>query len=79
MSVWNVEWIGHQFDDEVFIFEADGTEWKVDTKISEKAFLFYAKRYGTAEDQAESQAVYNCHQVAGPSVGMEAIMKIRMQ
>ena len=79
MSVFHLHWIKHQFDDNIFIFRDDGIEWKVGDKISEKTIVFDVLRNGIKETASESQAVYHCHQVVGPSVGMEAIMKIRMQ
>lgn len=35
---------------------------KAGEKISEKTIVFYTKPWGIKVDQAESQAVYHCHQ-----------------
>ncbi|KAK2861450.1 hypothetical protein FQN49_004180, partial [Arthroderma sp. PD_2] len=69
------EWIGDLFKNEK-VTCPDGSRWKFDEKISEKSFVFDGY---DDEIIGESQVVYHCHQVKGPSVGMEAIVKIRMQ
>ncbi|KAF3483575.1 uncharacterized protein GIQ15_02899 [Arthroderma uncinatum] len=50
----------------------DGTEWDIEEKISEKSHV-------DSIGLGEAQAVYHCCQSLGPSVGLEAIVKIRMQ
>ncbi|EFQ96686.1 hypothetical protein MGYG_08609 [Nannizzia gypsea CBS 118893] len=55
----------------------DGSIWSFGKKIKESSFLL---DYDEDEPSvAESKAVYHCHQVKGPNVGMEAIAKVRMQ
>jgi hypothetical protein len=45
-----------------------------------KSDYLEAQQYERLErDISESQAVYNCFQVAGPDVGREGILKVRMQ
>ncbi|KAM5458249.1 hypothetical protein MaudCBS49596_000161 [Microsporum audouinii] len=52
------------------------TAWCIREKLSERATLCRDRAGNTV---AEGQAVYICQQVHGKSVGMEAIMKIRLQ
>lgn len=73
-----VQWVGNLLDDNSITFP-DGVEWSVGPKISEKCSIFEGHRWGTERDTSEAQAVYHCHQTTGPSVGREAIMKIRLQ
>ncbi|KAK2809060.1 hypothetical protein FQN50_004113 [Emmonsiellopsis sp. PD_5] len=82
MGRLNRNWLDPIFSDGYLIsFPNDNTEWRVGAKISEKCDYLMAKEYpGVLEkDLCESQAVYHCRQTAGPEVGREAIMKIRMQ
>lgn len=62
-----------------FFFSMVSTGWEVGQKISEKRSFFEDQIWGTEVDTSEAQAVYHCHQVTGPSVGKEAIVKIRPQ
>ncbi|EFR01365.1 hypothetical protein MGYG_04372 [Nannizzia gypsea CBS 118893] len=71
------EWIGDRFEDCMVEFP-DGSQWKFGEKISEKCGDFYADRKMEIV-LSESQAVYHCHQQEGPRVGLEAILKVRMQ
>ncbi|PGH06056.1 hypothetical protein GX51_02647 [Blastomyces parvus] len=73
-------WIGSFFNGYVLVFP-DDTEWQVEAKISEKCDYLVAEEYPHVleKDLSESQAVYHCRQTAGPEVGQEGIMKIRMQ
>lgn len=71
-------WIREFFNDRELHFK-DGTRWKIGRKISEKSFDTPRKHSSTGYRQGESQAVYECEQIEGPSVGEEAILKIRMQ
>ncbi|KAM5461424.1 hypothetical protein McanCB49686_000223 [Microsporum canis] len=69
------DWIGNMFDN-YSVKCPDGSIWELNEKISEKSFVLD----GDEPDAiAESQAVYHCRQTKGPSMGMEAIAKIRMQ
>ncbi|KAM5474840.1 hypothetical protein MferCBS49748_000247 [Microsporum ferrugineum] len=69
------DWIGNMFDN-YSVNCPDGSIWELNKKISEKSFVLD----GDEPDAiAESQAVYHCRQTKGPSMGMEAIAKIRMQ
>lgn len=82
MSRTKVTWIGDEFDNDVIRLPDETewqTQWQIGQKISEKCAFFEARLWRTGADMSESQAVYHCHQVAGPCVGKEAIMKIRMQ
>ncbi|KAK2786072.1 hypothetical protein FQN53_006981 [Emmonsiellopsis sp. PD_33] len=71
-------WIGGFFNGYHISFP-NNTEWQVGAKISKKYNYLMAKEYELEKDLSESQAVYHCHQTAGPEVGREGIMKIRMQ
>ncbi|EFE34321.1 uncharacterized protein ARB_06721 [Trichophyton benhamiae CBS 112371] len=70
-------WIGNTFDN--FTLKCpDGSKWRISEKISEKSVEFHAYS-NSGELYAEAQAVYLCRQIIGPHVGMEAIVKVRMQ
>ncbi|KKZ60974.1 hypothetical protein EMCG_04397 [[Emmonsia] crescens] len=72
------KWIGDLFD--AFpLWCPDGTVWEIGKKLSERASFAPAEISGTGWAIAEAQAVYICHQVEGPSIGMEAIVKVRLQ
>lgn len=72
-------WIKTLFDDFVLWCTDDDTEWQFGKKLSEKAGCASEDTTGLGHPVAEAVAVYNCKQVKGPSVGMEAIVKVRMQ
>ncbi|KAK2798406.1 hypothetical protein FQN50_008846 [Emmonsiellopsis sp. PD_5] len=74
----NPVWVGDRFDD-LTLNCSDGTKWEIGQKISEKACVLRGELAGSAGDIAEAQAVYHCHQVKGASVGLHAIMKVRLQ
>lgn len=72
-------WIGDYFDNCIFD-SPGGSIWKVGGKVSAKEFLDEeAEERDDGITLVESQAIYHCRQVEGPSVGQEAIMKIRVQ
>ncbi|KAK2828968.1 hypothetical protein FQN49_007223 [Arthroderma sp. PD_2] len=73
------DWIGNLFDDFVIWCAEDGTEWLVGEKLSERARFAPGECTESGRPLAEGQAVYNCRQIKGKSVGMEAIVKIRLQ
>ncbi|KAK2867842.1 hypothetical protein FQN49_003417 [Arthroderma sp. PD_2] len=68
-------WVGNLFDSSV-VRMPDGSEWEIRDKLSEKATFAPGR---SEQPWSEAQAVYNCQQVKGKSVGMEAIAKIRLQ
>lgn len=70
-------WIGTSFDD-LGVKCPDGSQWRIGKKISEKSLDFYAYS-NSGELYAEAQAVYICRQIIGLHIGMEAIVKVRMQ
>lgn len=72
-------WIGDLFEDFVLWCTEDGTEWKFGQKLSERAGCASEDTTELGRPVAEAVAVYNCKQVKGPSVGTEAIVKVRMQ
>ncbi|KAM5491880.1 hypothetical protein MaudMau93_001628 [Microsporum audouinii] len=69
-------WIGNLFDN-YKVKCPDGSIWRFDEKISEKSLDIQGADPNYVV--AESQAVYHCHQTKGPSIGVEAIVKVRMQ
>ncbi|EZF78273.1 hypothetical protein H105_00667 [Trichophyton soudanense CBS 452.61] len=70
-------WIGNTFDNYTLKCP-DGSKWRIIEKISEKSVEFHAYS-NSGELYAEAQAVYLCRQAKGSHVGMEAIVKVRMQ
>ncbi|KAK2747902.1 hypothetical protein FQN57_001493 [Myotisia sp. PD_48] len=72
-------WIGDSFNEIIFNF-TNGTRWGLDEKITEKSYVFYAEWHPETNDKtSETQAVYYCHQVAGPELNKKAVIKIRLQ
>ncbi|KAK2739258.1 hypothetical protein FQN57_006593 [Myotisia sp. PD_48] len=58
----------------------DGTRWQLDDQISEKWYIFNSGWHPqTDQPTAEAQGVYHCHQLDGPELNKEAIIKIRLQ
>ncbi|KAF3480057.1 uncharacterized protein GIQ15_05404 [Arthroderma uncinatum] len=73
------DWIGDLFDNLVIWCNDDKSEWLIQEKLSERATFCPGTVTGTRKPLAEGQAVYTCRQIEGKSVGMEAIVKIRLQ
>ncbi len=77
MGGTSVLWIGGRFGK--FVLEGpDGTLWKIGKQLSEQTIRldpWTESNYNTSE----TQAVYHCRQIQGPSVGTRAIVKVRMQ
>ncbi|KAK2812028.1 hypothetical protein FQN50_001737 [Emmonsiellopsis sp. PD_5] len=69
-------WIDKLFDG-LRLRCTDGTMWDFEDKISERSSVLNGVCYKIPE--ADAQAVYNARQFQGPSVGSEAIIKVRMQ
>ncbi|KAM5437313.1 hypothetical protein McanCB21832_002022 [Microsporum canis] len=69
-------WIENLFHGYTLWSMDNQTAWRIREKLSERATLYIDNAENTV---AEGQAVYVCQQVHGESVGMEAIMKIRLQ
>lgn len=72
------DWIGDLLDGFILWCAENDNEWELGEKISEKAGCVSEEDSGIGRAVAEAVAVSHHKQVKGPSVGMEAIVKVRM-
>ncbi|KAK2812929.1 hypothetical protein FQN50_000950 [Emmonsiellopsis sp. PD_5] len=72
-------WIDDLFVGVKLLCSGGSIKWELGEKLSEKARFVPELITGTGLPEADAQAVYHCKQIKGPSVGMDAIAKVRMQ
>ncbi|KAK2807049.1 hypothetical protein FQN50_005623 [Emmonsiellopsis sp. PD_5] len=73
-------WIGDRYEGHIFYVQKDDIKWRIGKKLSERSYFIpkYSDQ-GKTTAWTEAQAVFPCEQVYGPSVGAQAILKVRMQ